>query len=280
MITMPQKTDIEITALLNIIYDASLPLLANIAPDGWAKSEYVRFLHPTAQQQHDEQKRLAENLKNMKKLRANNDDDETEEPDINSLKQDDLDSINELDEFRYITGIAIYHIFSNNHEVYADNEVYDMGSARGSGGFIADFLNEKFNYIPAKYDYLDFYMGALWIEDRASFLPFYEHVFQVLKNEHCDWNYSFPRLYLIDFGNNNDAKENDNMADYSPGQALAKEMEEKERQKEVNELKEKFDASFNEEYEEAKYKPLPEVVQAYKNIFGVLPAGHPQKEFE
>ena len=45
-------------------------------------------------------------------------------------------------------------------------------------------------------------------------------------------------------------------------------------------MRDELDKAYRDEYEEAKYKPLDQLVQAYKNIYGVLPIGHPQKEFE
>ena len=49
---------------------------------------------------------------------------------------------------------------------------------------------------------------------------------------------------------------------------------------EVKKLQKEFDKTFEVEFEEAKYKPLITIVQAYKNVYGVLPNGHPQKEYE
>lgn len=51
----------------------------------------------------------------------------------------------------YVLGLSVYDIFSNNHQVSGkDNRIYDLGSLRGSGGFIADFFNK---YYPASSEY-------------------------------------------------------------------------------------------------------------------------------
>lgn len=82
-------------------------------------------------------------------------------------------------------------------------------------------------------------------------MPFYEYIFQILRNEECNWNYCFPRLYLLDISG-----------------------------KGIKKIQNELDSSFQNEYEEAKYMPLIPIVQAYKNIYKRLPKGHPQKEFE
>jgi hypothetical protein len=62
--------------------------------------------------------------------------------------------------------------------------------------------------------------------------------------------------------------------------AMLKEIELAKENTAVIKFKEELDKAHFEEYEEAKYKPLTTIVKAYKNIYGVLPKGHPQKEFE
>src|SRR5260370_26318687 len=99
----------------------------------------------------------------------------------------------------YVVAQAAYDIFSNNHEVSSQrSKVYDLGSMRGSGSFIAEFLNNFFPAFNFSYDYIDFYMGSIFIRDRANMTPFYEFVFSKLKAKNCSWKYSFPRLYMAD----------------------------------------------------------------------------------
>lgn len=208
---MEPVNNIIVIKILNRIFDNSMNLFALIAPNGWRFSEYISVKY----------------------------------------QQDDLKNFSETQEFQHVLGLTVYDTFSNNHEVYnKDSEVYDLGSFRGTGSFIADFLNNKDpennNFI-----YLDFYMGSIWLNRQANLLPFYEYIFQILKNEDCDWNYCFPRLYLLDMSG-----------------------------KGIEKLQNELDLSFQNEYEDAKYKSLIPIVQAYKNIYKRLPMGHPQKEFE
>jgi hypothetical protein len=54
---------------------------------------------------------------------------------------------------------------------------------------------------------------------------------------------------------------------------LLKELERKKEKDKIEKMRQELDDAYLEELEEAKYKPLPKVVQAYKNIFGFLPEG-------
>jgi len=199
----------------------------------------------------------------------------------NGFKEYDLTDISGYNEFLYILGLSIYDIFSNNHEVIGyDNKIYDFGSFRGSGQFIADFFNDNFPDNSEKYDYMDFYMGTIWIKGRGNLTLFYEYIFQKLKDLNCDWKYSFPRMQLIDLKKIFETSIEDNLEDYKPEKALQEQLELTENDKQTKKFQEELEKIYNDEYEEAKYKPISQVVQAYKNIHGQLPNGHPQKEFE
>jgi hypothetical protein len=69
-------------------------------------------------------------------------------------------------------------------------------------------------------------------------------------------------------------------SEYKPELTVIKEFKLSDEDQQAKNLREEFDQSFEEEYEEAKYKPLNTIVKAYKNVYGVLPIGHPQKVFE
>ena len=53
-------------------------------------------------------------------------------------------------------GNALWRVFSNNNEVSSSSVVFDAGSFRGTGGRIAEWLNDK-NHSLHLYDYIDFY---------------------------------------------------------------------------------------------------------------------------
>ena len=66
-----------------------------------------------------------------------------------------------------------------------------------AGGFIADELNRQIG--ESRYDYLDFYMGTIWLSQRADLTPVYEMIFRRLKERMFDWHYRFAELGLIEF---------------------------------------------------------------------------------
>ena len=90
-----------------------------------------------------------------------------------------------------LMGDCLWDVFSDNNDVTGpDSKVYHLGSFRGSGGFLADFLNA--HYAPDyRYDYIDFYMGTLGGSDRANLTPVYEWIFRRLYALDCDWRYHF-----------------------------------------------------------------------------------------
>ena len=196
---------------------------------------------------------------------------------LSDFHMDNLENVNAFEEFIQVLGEATWDIFSDNHEVIAeDGNIYDLGSFRATGSTIADFINEYYPLSEGKLDYLDFYMGSIWMSNRASMLPFYKYIFTVLKQYNCNWRYSFPKLGLVSF--NKEEPEHNNPAEYSPLQAMREELA--EEKSEVNKLQEELNEIFDQDYENAKYEPLPLIVLAYKEVYGILPEGHPQKEFE
>jgi len=87
-------------------------------------------------------------------------------------------------------------------------------------------------------------------------------------------------MQLIDLKKIFETSIEDNLEDYKPEKALQEQLELTENDKQTKKFQEELEKIYNDEYEEAKYKPISQVVQAYKNIHGQLPNGHPQKEFE
>ena len=133
----------------------------------------------------------------------------------------------EEDVFR-VLGTVVWEIFSNNHEVTdAEGKIFDLGSWRGSGGFIADFLNARFAP-EGKYwfDYMDFY-GGFWGGHDPSLFPLYVYFFQKLKERDCVWRYSPPAMYLIEVSTD---KPEDDIQNYDPGSALLTDLQKADEQ--------------------------------------------------
>nr|MBK9652335.1 hypothetical protein [Bacteroidota bacterium] len=255
----------ECIVLLNKTIKGYSEFIKAYCPHGWRKSECVKFFHPIAEQQLEEHKRIAENLKRFSKNRS-----DAKAVSLSEFEQD-LSDVDEENEPRTLLGLCLWDIFSNNHSVKdAQGKEYDLGSFRGCASMIAELLNgAKDNNDSINFDYVDFYMGTIWIDSRGDLQPFYEYIFSVLKQEGCDWEYNFPRMGLINFNKEETIKPED----YNPEKALAIEMENKK----VEEFQKELDRIHDEEYEEAKYKKPSATVLAYEKIYGDLPDGHPQK---
>ncbi len=259
-------SDAECLGLLLKIRGGYSSFLNLIVPEGWRKSAFVEFFHPTAQQQYEEALIFIENLNKWHKS------EKEEEPILLSDYSQDLSDVDEDKESLTLLGLCLWDIFSHNHSVVDEDGIeYDLGSFRGSAGFIAEFINEKVidDSDWMNMDYMEFYMGTIWIDGRGNLQPFYEYIFSVLKKEKCDWKYSFPRMGLIRF----QKEDTPALEDYDPGKAMEQEIEKTK----VDDFQKELDHIYNEEFEEAKYNVPSPVVVAYKKIYGVFPDGHPQK---
>jgi hypothetical protein len=255
--------------LLAFIFSDYPSLVKHIAPEGWDKSLFKKFHNPTAEQQFEEYKRITDNLARLSKKEAGHYDKTLVDIQNEYLDEKSKDP----DECIDVLGNAVYDIFSNNHEVISSvGSAYDLGSMRGSGGFIADFLNDFFKELNFNYDYIDFYMGSTFMRNRADMTPFYEFVFKKLKEKDCTWKYSFPRLYIMDFRH---LKKEQTPEEYDPQQAVLKEIEEKKDTERLEKIRQEMEEEYQKELEEAKLNPPPIQVQAFVNVFGHLPEGFP-----
>jgi hypothetical protein len=111
-----------------------------------------------------------------------------------------------------------------------------------SGDFIADVLNRQTR--TRQYDYMHFYLGTMWVSDRADLTPVYRMIFRRLRRRELDWIYHFPRSYAVDFRPLKEALDRKNEPDwmgYSPSEALAKEAERQEHDRKLAEFRESLD---------------------------------------
>ncbi len=133
------------------------------------------------------------------------------------------------------------------------------------------------------YDYMDFYMGTSSIAGRADLSPVYRMIFTRLKALDLDWKYSFPRLHLVDMRplkEELDARESEESGEpdwlnYSPETELAKDEENREKDRELAEMRESLDDGYRESVEAALKLPPPTTVRAYADVFGDFPSGWP-----
>jgi hypothetical protein len=272
-----KATDIECWDLLCQLLDGPDQIMADLAPQGWPTSPLRRIFHPTAEQQFDQAVRRSENLLALLKKRASIEEPQTYR--LEDFQESPPDAGNPRDELSKLLGDCLWLVFSNNHAVVsADGRDFHLGSFRGSGRFIADFLNIHFPLSNgSQYNYMDFYCAGGFVFEWADTTPVFELLFHRLKKLGCDWEYYFPRLGIVDVRGLRDEvdAQNSDPSKYDPQAAMAKALEKQREKEEIDDLRRQFNAIYERELEEAEYKKPPAEVQAYRNVFGCLPDGFP-----
>jgi hypothetical protein len=175
-----------------------------------------------------------------------------------------------------ILGCALWDVFSNNHTVVdAAGIAYDLGSFRGSAGFIAETINRRYDDLDRRYGYLDFYLGTPGAAHDTTRRTLYRWIFTQLKEEGGRWIYSFPRLYVVDLRR---PPEPPDFTEYDAGTAVREELARAEEDRQQRELLEQLDRWHAEDLRRARETPLPPPVSAYREVFGHLPEGWPHPE--
>jgi len=175
-------------------------------------------------------------------------------------------------ELKGLLGRFLWTIFSNNHDVInKKGEVHTIGSFRGSGCFIAEFLNQHYPS-EGSFDYMDFYCSDMFFPEDADLRPIYELLFAKLQAEGCDWKYYFPRMHLISFKKQEQASEN--MENYNPTKAMQEQMKQEEKRKAAAKFQKTLDKDYEQRREDAKFKAPPAIVQSYQKVYGSLPLGY------
>lgn len=138
-----------------------------------------------------------------------------------------------------------------------------MGILRNSGGFINFYLAEGFTETSIHYEYMDLSMGTSATFRRADLFPFYEYIFQNLKQAGCDWQYDIPKLWPFDakkvFGSSQGLEFTES------GESST------DRGQEISYLNKNMENRFREKSEASIDEPLKKIVMAYKKVYGSLP---------
>ena len=176
---------------------------------------------------------------------------------------------------RELVGKCLWDIFSDNHDVLGpDGRIVDIGSFRGAGGFLADSINRQAGR--REYDYIDFYMGTIWLAQRADLTPVYCMIFRRLKARGYDWTYHFPKLELVDLRPLRDALREQEGEGWNQEASVP---EDEERDRSLHELRESLDTAHREAVAAARDQPPPATVQAYQSVYDHFPAGWPPVEW-
>ena len=271
----------ELDALFDRLFPhgfAGADVLAEIAPEGWEHSTLVPCFHPSVEQLFDERVTIHRNLERWRQLGRRREGAATleprPEPTLDDVRRDyEPSPVNEEEEVTELVGLCLWDIFSDNHDVIAaDGRFADIGSFRGAGAFLDEYLTRD-----AKGrrdgDYMRFYMGTIWISRRADLTPVYAMIFRRLKSLRADWVYHFPELGLVEFAPA-DGKDKSGEG-YSVSQAALAEVEAQKRRAEVERFRTELREANARAREEAMDRPPPATVRAYRQVYGRDPRGWP-----
>lgn len=267
-------SEVECLAFLNRLFPSGAAgddVFTTLTPYGWQGSPFFLHFHPTAEMVYREALKFRE----RQKLWPWRNEDVTSEPppSFEEILRDHKEQpCNPEEEMRDLIGACLWGVFSDNHEVVDEaGRIVDLGSFRGAGGVIADWLNEQSGRHSR--DYLNFYCSSWHFEGRVDVTPIYRLIFERVKREGADWIYSHPRLGLVDFS----GIEAEDMGAYSPSEAFGKEQEREERRRESEKMRAELDEIYRQSCEEACKKPPPATVRAYREIFGRVLEGWPPR---
>lgn len=278
-------TDAELKEFFDRLFPhgfAGADVLAEIAPEGWEKSPLLACFHPSVEQVFKERVQIHRNIEGLISSRREREPDNRKlaakpEPTLDEVRADWQDKpANVVEEVTELVALCLWDVFSDNHEVIAaDGRVADIGSFRGAARFLVEYLTGP-NDDLWNMDYCRFYMGTIWISDRADLTPVYGMIFHRLKALSAGWEFHFPQLGIVDLSPLREAlEEKKKPEEYSPSEAFGKEQEERERQKEL----ERFRAELAEGSAQARCDamdgPPPVTVRAYQMVYGRDPKGWP-----
>lgn len=257
-----QVSEQECAAVLARLFPSGLAgedVIAEVAPEGWERSPLLAVYHPSVEQVYRESVRLHRSLERLAGARPTG--PAPPEPTLEEIREQWHDEpVDREREVRELVGRCLWDVFSDNHDVIApDGREVHLGSFRGTGDFIADLLNDEVG--SRHYDFMDFYMGTIWINDRADLSPVYAMIFRRLATHGYDWEYAFPRIHAIDFGHD--------------GDAIGDLADRREQDRQRAELHEILEAGHREALELAKDRPPPATVVAYRQVYGEFPRGWP-----
>lgn len=275
-------TDAELHVLFERLFPhgfAGADVLAETAPEGWEHSTLLACFHPPMERVFQERLQFHRNLEELRNARRERgragDDASRPEPMLDEVRGAyQAQPVRQDEELTELVGQCLCDLFSHNHEVtVADGRVADIGSFRGAGAFLDEYLTGNRNTW-GEGDYPPFYLGTIWIAGRADLTLVYAMIFRRLKTLGADWIVHFPELGPVDLTSLH-ADHRLPSTNYSVSEAAVAELKAQQRRAEVQQ----FCADLADMNARARVKVMdrrpPAAVRAYHQVYGRDPRGWP-----
>jgi hypothetical protein len=275
-------SEAELHALFDRLFPQGLAgqdVLDEIAPEGWEQSPLLACFHPSVERVFEERMRVRRNLENLRRIMGPRDAGSAPDPPPELILEDvrkdfETSPVQQEDEVTELVGLCLWDTFSHNHEVTAaDGRVADIGSFRGAATFIDEHLTRGSDD-PYGGDYMHFYMGTIWIGQRADLVPVYTMIFSRLKAIGADWAYSFPELGIVELPSGH-ADSASPRSGYSVSEGAVAELDVQRDRAAVQRLRADLEQANARAREEALDREAPATVRAYHQVYGRDPRGWP-----
>jgi hypothetical protein len=272
----------EVHALFGRLFPrgfAGQDVLDEIAPEGWERSPLLACFHPSLDRIYEERVLMHRNLKALRHLRRQRDgsaaDASSPEPTLEGVRNEyEPAPVEQEAEVTELVGLCLWDTFSGNHEVVAaDDRLADIGSFRGAGAFIDEHLTGDHDG-ERDADYMRFYMGTIWIGQRADITPVYVMIFSRLKAVGADWIYHFPELGIVDLASR-DGDPGSSAPGYSVSQGAITALDAQRRRAALERLRADLGEGNARAREEAMDREPPAIVRAYRRVYVRDPRGWP-----
>jgi hypothetical protein len=224
-------------------------------------SPLLACFHPSIERIFEERLLMRRNLEELRRMRRRHNGSATDvsspEPTLEDVwKEYQPSPVDQDAEVTELVGLCLWGTFSDNHEVVAaDGRLADIGSFRGAGAFIDEHLTRDRDGW-REGDYMRFYMGTIWIRQRADLAPVYAMIFSRLTAVGADWVYHFPELGIVELRSREDDLTPFAPA-YSVSQSAVAELNAQHRRAEVQKLRAELEGMNARAREEAMDREAP-----------------------
>jgi hypothetical protein len=275
-------SEAELRALFDRLFPrgfAGPDVLDEIAPEGWERSPLLACFHPSIERVFEEQLLMHRNLEELRRIRRRRDPDmidaSSPEPTLDDVRKEyEPCAVQRDEEVTDLVSLCLWDIFSDNHEVIAaDGRIADIGSFRGAGAFLDEYLTRDADGW-REGDYMRFYLGTIGISGRADLTRVYAMIFRRLEALSADWIYHFPELGIVELTPADDEPVQRGGA-YSVSDGAVAELNAQQRRAEVRRLRGELRDMNACAREEAMDRLPPAIVRAYRQAYQRDPRGWP-----